>query len=111
MVGTGRWAGRGTRTWAGMGVGMGAGTGTTIEMKGEGIEKLGTFEVITEVGWKAEDGERRQRGNSNSSHRTRRPYTTVAPCKEPEPRDGRRETGSGRVDVRRKKTQETPGEL
>ena len=57
-----------------MGASKGAGTGTRVEMRVEGRESFGTFEVVIEVGWKTREGGRRQQVTSNHRHKTRRPY-------------------------------------
>ena len=67
-------------------------------------ESLGTCEVVIEVieaGWKTREGGQRQLLTSNHSRKTLRPSETVASCGGPEPRDGRRGTGSGRAEKRR----------
>ena len=108
---TGTGAGTGTRTGmstrAGMGARTGAGTGTRIEMRVERRDSLGTFEVvmevlIVEVGRKTREGGRRQLLTSNHSRKTRRTSETVASYEGPDLRYGRRGTGSGRVEKRRR---------
>ena len=87
------------------GTGTGAGTGARLEMRVEERESLGTYEVVTvviEAGWKTREGGQRQLLTSNHSRKTRRPSETVASCGGPEPRDGRRGTGSGRAEKRRR---------
>ena len=79
VTGTGTEAGTETRTSTGMrtrvamGERTGAGTGTRVDMRVEGRESLGTFEVAVEVDWKTREGGRRQQVTSNHNHKTRRP--------------------------------------
>ena len=106
MTGTRTGAGTGTSTGmdtrAGMEVRTGAGTGTKIYIRVEGRESLRTLEVVINVGWKTREGRRRQLVTSNPSRNTRRPSETTASCRGPEPRDGRRMTGSERAEERRR---------
>ena len=80
-----------------------AGAGTKTVRRVEGRQSLGTFEVVIEVGRKMRERGRRKRVNSNCSRKTRRPSETVASYGGPEPRGGRRGTGSGRVKERRRR--------
>ena len=90
----------------GMGTGTGAGTlermGMSIDMRMEGKESRGTYDVALELGRKTREGGRRQRVTSHHSCKTRRPSETVASCRGPEPRGGRRRTGSGGVEKRQR---------
>ena len=64
--------------------------------------------MVKEVGQKTREWGRRQHVISNNSRKTRRSSETIASCKEPEPRDRMRGTGSGRVGAREKKHKKTP---
>ena len=108
-AGTGMRASTGMDTRIGMGVRTGAGTGTTIETRVERRESLGTYEMVIEVGRKTREGGRRQRVTSNLSRKTRRPSKTVESCRGPELRDGRRGSGSGRAEERRRSAKENRG--
>ena len=76
MTGTGTGAGTGTKTSTGvitsggMGARTGSGTGTIIEMRVEGRESSGNFEVVIEMGRKTREGGRLQRVMSNHSRKT-----------------------------------------
>ena len=65
----------------------------------ENRENLEIYGVVKEVGRKTREGGRRERLTSNRSCKTQRPSETVASCRKPEPRYGRRGTGSGRAEV------------
>ena len=41
---------------AGIGARRGAGTGARIEMRVEGRERLGTYEMVIDAGWKTREG-------------------------------------------------------
>ena len=77
-------------------------------MRVEEIESLETFEVVIGMGRKTREGGRHQRVMRYHNRKTRRPSEAIPSCGGPEPRDGRRGTGSGKCgDVKkRKKKQE-----
>ena len=79
-----------------MGAKVGVEIKLIIERNVEGRKSLATYEVVVEVGRKSREGGRYQRLANNQSHKTRRPSKTIALCGEPELRDGRGGTGSGR---------------
>ena len=80
----------------------GAKTRTRVEMRVEGRERLEILEEVIEAGRKTREGGRRLRATTNHSHKARRPSETVASCGGPDPRDGRRGIGLGRVEKRRR---------
>ena len=84
------------RVWAKTGVGV------RMEMRVERGDNLGTYGVVIEVGRRTREGGRRQRVTSNHNRKTRRPSETVALCGRSKFRDGRRGTGSGGGEERRK---------
>ena len=62
VAGTGKGVPKGTRprtgmgTRTGMGAGTGVGTGTRVDLNVEGRYTLGAYEVVIEVGRKAQEG-------------------------------------------------------
>ena len=93
VTGTGMGAGTGTRSstelntrW-GIGARAEAGEWTRVKMSAEGIDSLGTFEVVIEAGRKSWEGGRRQRVSSNHSPEIRHPGEIVASCAGLEPGD------------------------
>ena len=71
-----------------------AGMGTRTEIREEGGESLGTFQVVMEVGRKTRGGWRRQRVTSNHNRKTRCLSEIVTSCEGLEPRGVRRGKGS-----------------
>ena len=69
------------------------------EARGE--KSLGIYKVVLKVDREIREIGRHKRVTSNHSRNTRRPSEAVASCGGPEPRDGRRDTGSGRAEERR----------
>ena len=73
-------------------------------MRVEEIESLETFEVVIGMGRKTREGGRHQRVMRYHNSKTRRPSEAIPSCGGPEPRDGRRGTGSGKCgDVKKRK--------
>ena len=65
-------------------------------------ESLGIYEVVIEVDRNTRQGGRRQRETFNHNRKSRHLSETVASCGGPESRNGRRGTGSGRTEGRRR---------
>ena len=67
-----------------------------------GGERMGTYEIVIEVGRKTQEKGRCQRVTSNHSRGTRHPTEVVASCGEPELRNGRRGKMLERAEERRR---------
>ena len=80
----------------------GSGNGDENRDEGEGERECGNLRSRIQVGRKTLEGGRRQRVTSNHRPKTRRTSETVASCGGPQPRDGRRGTGSGRPEERQR---------